>query len=121
VSSRTVRPKDPKSVRFIKCFNVFDNLSAINKPLSKQGDEELEFFNCFRVVACVWVIFGNTYFYVLKSPLQNLEAVQIWIESSLFGLVLSADLVVDVFFWLGAFLASYQMLMRMSINEGQLP
>jgi hypothetical protein len=113
--------KKPRSVRFIKCFNVFENLSVINKPLSKQGDEELEVFNCFRVLACVWVIFGNTYFYMLKSPLQNLEAVQIWIESSIFGLVLSADLVVDVFFLLGAFLASYQMLMRMSINEGQLP
>ena len=104
--------KKPRSVRFIKCFNVFENLSAINKPLSKQGDEELEVFNCFRVLACVWVIFGNTYFYMLKAPLQNLEAVQIWIESSM---------VVDVFFLLGAFLASYQMLMRMSINEGQLP
>lgn len=75
VSSRAVRAKEPKSTRFIKCFNVFENLGAINKPLSKQGDEELEVFNCFRVVACVWVIFGNTYFYVLKSPLQNLEAV----------------------------------------------
>lgn len=69
VSSMAIRPKEPKSVRFIKCFNVFENLSVLNKPLSKQGDEELEIFNCFRVVACVWVIFGNTYFYVLKSPL----------------------------------------------------
>jgi len=111
-------PKDSKSVRFINCFNLFENLSALNKPLSKQGDEELEVFNCFRVVACVWVIFGNTYFYMLKSPLQNLEAVQIWIESSIFGFILSADLVVDVFFLLGSFLATYQMLMRMSINEG---
>ena len=54
---------------------MFDNLELLSKPLTKQGDEELEIFNALRVIACVWVIFGNTYFYVLKSPLQNLEAV----------------------------------------------
>jgi peptidoglycan/LPS O-acetylase OafA/YrhL len=57
----------------------------------------------------------------MQSPIQNLESLQEWIGSSYFDFILSADLVVDVFFWLGSFLASYQLLMRMSLNEGRLP
>jgi len=58
---------------------------------------------------------------MMKSPIQNLESIQEWIESRYFSFILSADLIVDVFFWISAFLASYQLLMRMSINEGRLP
>jgi peptidoglycan/LPS O-acetylase OafA/YrhL len=47
--------------------------------------------------------------------------IQQWIQSNFFFTILSTDLVVDSFFWLGAFLASYQMLMSMSVNEGRLP
>ena len=50
-----------------------------------------------------------------------MESLQDWIGSSYFSFILSADLWVDTFFWLGAFLASYQLLMRMSVNEGRLP
>lgn len=67
------------------------------------------------------VILGNTYFYMMRSPIQNLESMEEWISSRYFSVIISADLFVDVFFWLGAFLASYQLLMRMSINEGRLP
>jgi len=35
--------------------------------------------------------------------------------------VLSADLIVDSFFWISAFLASYQLLVRMKLNDGKLP
>jgi hypothetical protein len=58
---------------------------------------------------------------MLKSPIQNIEALEEWMQSSYFDFIVSGDLVVDVFFWMGAFLASYQLLMRMSINEGRLP
>ena len=58
---------------------------------------------------------------MMKSPIQNLESLQDWISSRYFSFIISADLFVDAFFWLGAFLASYQLLMRMSINEGRLP
>lgn len=58
---------------------------------------------------------------MLKSPIQNLESIQEWVQSVYFQFIISADLWVDVFFWMAAFLASYQLLMRMSINEGKLP
>lgn len=72
-------------------------------------------------MCCVMVILGSTFFYMIKSPIQNLESLQDWFTSHYFSFIISADLFVDCFFWLGAFLASYQLLMRMSINEGRLP
>lgn len=47
--------------------------------------------------------------------------VQEWVQSSFFSFVLSADLVVDMFFWVSAFLASYQLLVKMRLNDGKLP
>lgn len=41
-------------------------------------------------------------------------------QSSLFTIVISADLAVDIFFWLTAFLSSYFMLNTMHQNEGFL-
>ncbi len=35
--------------------------------------------------------------------------------------MLSADLFADIFFWISAFLASYQLLVRMKLNDGKLP
>ena len=77
------------------------------RPRAKQGDQELEVLNGVRVLCCALVIFGNTFFYILRGPLQNLEAAQQWIHTTFFAYVLTADLAVDVFFWLSAFLASY--------------
>ena len=51
------------------------------KPRAKQGDEELEVFNGLRVICCALIVLGNTYFYILRSPLQNLEAVEKWLKS----------------------------------------
>ena len=93
----------------------------IGRPRAKQGDSELEVLNGIRVISCIFVILGQSYFYTLKGPIQNLEAIQDWIEGGFFSLVLSADLIVDTFFWLSAFLASYQLLVSIKLNNGKLP
>ena len=77
--------------------------------------------NGLRVICCIMIIMGNSFYYTLRSPIQNLEVVQDWLQSGFFSLVLSADLVTDIFFWLSAFLASYQLLVKMRLNDGQLP
>ena len=41
-------------------------------------------------------------------------------EGLLFGLVIQAELIADIFFWLTAFLASYLMLVRIQSNAGAL-
>lgn len=93
--------------KLMRCFSVSDNLTCLMKPRAKQGDEELEVLNGIRVMFCGLIILGNTYFYILRSPLQNLEAVEKWLKSGFFSMVLSADMCVDAFFWMSAFLASY--------------
>ena len=67
------------------------------------------------------IILGNSYFYMLKGPLQNLNIIQEWMGSFLFGIVLSAEHVVDIFFWLTAFIGSYFLLVKIQNNEGTLP
>lgn len=76
VSSRAPVIRTNACERFIDCFNLFQNIQTLGKPLSKQGDEELEVLNCIRVISCVMVIFGSTYFYMMRGPIQNLEVVQ---------------------------------------------
>lgn len=46
-----------------------DNLSKLSKPLAKQGDQELEVLNGLRVIFCILIILGNSYFYTLRSPI----------------------------------------------------
>jgi peptidoglycan/LPS O-acetylase OafA/YrhL len=41
-------------------------------------------------------------------------------ESSIFSLVISAELAVDIFFWLTAFLSCYLLLKKMNENEGNI-
>lgn len=76
----------------------------------------MEVLNGIRVISCIFVILGQTYFYTLRGPIQNLEAIQDWVSSNFFSMVLSSDLIVDTFFWLSAFLASYQLLVSIKLN-----
>ena len=76
--------------------------------------------NGVRVLTLALVILGNTYFFILKGPLQNLEIIEEWMSDTLFTVVISAELAVDIFFWLSSFLACYFLLMRMNENAGNL-
>jgi hypothetical protein len=35
-------------------------------------DPELEIFNCIKVISMALIVLGNTYYYVLTGPLQNM-------------------------------------------------
>lgn len=60
---------DTSCTKFLRCFSVMDNLSKLSKPLAKQGDQELEVLNGLRVIFCILIILGNSYFYTLRSPI----------------------------------------------------
>ena len=81
-------------------------------------DKELESFNGIRVLALNSIILGSTFFYMLKGPLQNLDVIQEFMGHFSFSFVLAADLIVDIFFWLTAFLSSYFLLVRLKSNYG---
>jgi hypothetical protein len=49
---------------------------------------DLEILNGVRVITLMGVIFGNTYFYILKGPLQNMNIIQEWMNDTLFNLVI---------------------------------
>jgi len=86
----------------------------------RSGPEEsnLDALNGVRVITLALVVLGNTYFYILKGALQNLEIIEEWMSDTLFTIVISAELAVDIFFWLTAFLASYFLLVKMDDNCG---
>jgi len=64
------------------------------------------------------IILGNTFFYILKGPLQNMSIIEEFMSDFLFSLVLSADFIVDIFFFITAFISSYFLLIRLSSNYG---
>lgn len=48
-----------------------------------------------------------------------MRVIEEWMTHILFGVVLSADLLVDIFFWMTAFLATYFLLIRLKENGGK--
>lgn len=71
--------EDSGCTKFLRSFNATENLSRLSKPRAKMGDQELEVLNGLRVICCILIILGNSYFYTLRSPIQNLEVVQDWV------------------------------------------
>ena len=61
--------------RFMTCFSISRNSRALFKKRAKPEDKELEALNGVRVICLVIIILGNTFFYILKGPLQNLEII----------------------------------------------
>ena len=49
-----------------------------------------------------------------------MNVIQEWMSDFLFSIVLSAELVVDIFFWLTAFLGTFYMLSKMKDQDGIL-
>ena len=79
---------------------------------------ELDALNGVRLIITCAVIFGNTYYFLLKGPLQNVEVIQEWMSDFLFSFVIETDLFADIFFWMSAFLGSYLLLVKIKNNEG---
>jgi peptidoglycan/LPS O-acetylase OafA/YrhL len=83
-------------------------------------DSNLEAINGIRCITLGFIVLGNTYFYILKGPLENLTIIQEWMTNVAFCIVISAELASDVFFWISAFLATYFLLNKMLDNDGNV-
>jgi hypothetical protein len=59
----------PCSERLIKCFSIQENLKILFTRRAPSEDASLEALNGIRCMTLVFVIIGNTYFYILKGPL----------------------------------------------------
>ena len=106
--------------KMISACSFQRSLSKIFAPrITDQDDEEFAIFDGLRVVATFVIILGNTYFYILKgAALQNMTIIQEWMGDFIFSAVLSAEHVVDCFFWLTAFLGVYFMLKKLQRQDG---
>ena len=62
-------------VKFLRSFSALQNMRTLSKPRAKMGDQELEVMNGLRVICCCLIILGNSYFYTLRSPIQNIEVI----------------------------------------------
>eukprot|EP00347_Sterkiella_histriomuscorum_P020301 403338330 len=104
--------------KVIKCFSMQNSLKILFSSRSNLQHREFEVLNGIRVLALNSIILGNTFFYILKGPLQNMNEIQEFLTEFLFSFVLAADFVVDIFFWMTAFIVSYFMLVRLRDNLG---
>ena len=71
--------KIPCCQQFMHCFSLTENLSKLGRPRAKKGDQELESLNGIRVFCTCFIILGNSYYYMLKGPIQNLEVIEEWV------------------------------------------
>ena len=69
-------------------------------------------------VSCV--VMGNTFYYMLDGPLRNLELISEISSSTIFGIVLQADFMSDIFYWITAFTWTFMLLTSLRQNQGQL-
>lgn len=115
--------RHPKCVRFydkvLRSFSLKRNAKKLFSPskFSKE-DQELEVLNAFKVLSICLIVLGNTYYYTLKGPVQNLEMVYKLIHTNFFLLVFQANLQCDVFYWVTGFVSSQTMLKLIDQNQG---
>lgn len=60
------------SDKFIRAFAIQVNMKLLFTRRAPSEDSNFEFLNGIRCLTLMFIILGNTYFYILKGPLQNL-------------------------------------------------
>ena len=66
--------------RFTKAFSIQRNLRKLFSSNRYDNDEpEFEILNALKVYSICIIVLGNTFYYILSGPLQNLEVVYEWV------------------------------------------
>ena len=101
----------------LKAFSIKRNLKRLFSDNKYDPDEkEFEIFNALKVYSMCIVVLGNTYYYILGGPIQNLEVISEWFQTKSFIVVLGADMQCDMFYWITGFVSSFQLLKRIHLN-----
>ena len=106
--------------RFFLCFSLQDNISKLIYARSKETDKSLNILNGVRVLSMWWIILSHTFYYFLRGPLMNPNAISEFLESFPFSFVNSGQYSVDIFFWMTGFLSVYIMLVAMTKRNGKM-
>jgi len=94
--------------RVLRSFSINSNLKRLfSKNRYDPDEKEFEIFNALKVYGICIVVLGNTYYYILSGPIQNLEVISDWFKSKSFLIILGADLQCDMFYWITGFVGSF--------------
>jgi peptidoglycan/LPS O-acetylase OafA/YrhL len=64
------------------------------------------------------IVLGNTFYYILTGPLQNLDVIYKWVNMPFFYVILQADLQCGIFYWITGFTLSFSLLKKIHQNDG---
>jgi hypothetical protein len=94
--------------RVLRSFSIHRNLKRLfSKNRYDPDEKEFEIFNALKVYGICIVVLGNTYYFILSGPIQNLEVISEWFKSKSFLIILGADLQCDMFYWITGFVGSF--------------
>ena len=118
-SYSTVQDKtEPSSIKQ-KVIDSFKIQTSMERMMRKGNyvdtDPELEILNFVKVWSMILIVLGNTHYYLMSGPLQNMQIIDHWPRYTMFMFVLQSDLQSDVFYWITAFTWSFTILK--SINQ----
>jgi hypothetical protein len=66
----------------LKAFSIKRNLKRLFSDSKYDPDEkEFEIFNALKVYSMCIVVLGNTYYYILGGPIQNIEVINEWFKT----------------------------------------
>lgn len=85
------------------------------------SDPELEILNSVKVWSMILIVLGNTHYYLMSGPVQNMQIIDQWPKNFIFMFVLQSDLQSDVFFWITAFTWSFTILKNINQLSNQTP
>lgn len=81
-------------------------------------EPEFEILNAVKVYSICVIVLGNTFYYILTGPIQNLEVIYEWVNMQFFYIILQADLQSGIFYWITGFTLSFSMLKKIHQNDG---
>jgi hypothetical protein len=105
--------------RFTRAWSLQRNLRKLFSPRRYDPEEpEFECLNAIKVYSICIIVLGNTFYFTLTGPLQNLEVVYEWVTRPFFYIVLQADLQAGIFYWITGFVLSFTVLKKLHQNDG---
>jgi len=104
--------------RIIKCFDIVKNWTTITRITNNEPN--LKVLNGVRVLCMSWVILGHTFFHSKGAYVTNVFEVGDFLTNINYSYILSSPFSVDIFLFMGGFLAIYLMVKGIKAFDGKI-